>query len=281
MLEENKMKKTTIEKGANAFYTGTVHAVNFADQVMIPVLKGQIKLTEKEKAIVITYFRLVLQLKALKLLNEYRNFQTVMACTRSIFEQFLDLKLIIENEISDAIDKFYAFYEIEKFRTAKGIVDFSIKNPTTKIRAKIQKQLVTKKGEAEKIENLKKKYWPKKKTILHWSGLGVQKRAKLVGKEHEASYYQIYPMMSWYIHSGPSGHYDVNEDGLRAVFVRGHELSQAMFLEATVLVAKEFSLNKAAPNFYKNIEKLKLIPGHVLLEDREDLKEVLADFFNE
>lgn len=274
------MKSTTIEKGAKAFYSGTVHAVDFADQVMIPVLKGQIKLSKKEKAIIAIYFRLILQLKALKLLNEYRNFQTVMACARSIFEQLLDLKLIIENKISDVVDKFYAFYEFEKFRTAKEIVNFSIKNPTTKIRTKNQKQLLNKKGEAKKVDDLKKKYWSKNRVIPHWSGRSARKRAELIGKEYEAFYYQTYSMMSWYIHSGPSGTYYVNEDGLRTVFVRGHELSQTMFIEASVLVAKEFSLDKAVPGFYKSMEKLKLVPGFVLLEDREDLKDMIKDIFN-
>jgi hypothetical protein len=275
------MKSSEIVKGAEAFYTGTVQAIDFGDKVMVPVLKGQINLSKKEKVILTTYFRLFLQFRALKLLSEYRTFQSVMACSRSIFEQLLDLKLIFENKISSSVDKFYAFHEVEKFKRANEIVKFSMKNPSIKIETKIQQQLVNKKGGAKRIDKLKSKYWPKKDFIPHWSGLSVKKRAELIGKEHEALYYETYSMMSWYIHSGPSGHFYVDEDGLRIVFVRGHELSQSMFIEATVLVAKEFSLDKAVPNFYKSIEKLKLIPGVVLLKDREDIKEIVETIFND
>ena len=150
------MESSEIIRGAEAFYAGTVQTIDFAEKVMNPVLKGQIKPSKKETAIITIYFRMFLQLYALKLLNEYRSFQSVVACSRSIFEQLLDLKLLIENKVENPIDKFHAFVEIDIFKRAKDIVKFSLENPNIKIEnIDIRKQIVNKKGLEEKIKILK------------------------------------------------------------------------------------------------------------------------------
>ena len=219
------MESSTIDIAAKAFFDGTKAVFDFADKVMIPLLFP----LRKEQALMITYFRMFLWIHSITLLKEFRDFQVVVAAARAIFELFMDLNLLIGNKIDKTIDKFYAFYDIEKLRIAKELIEFLEKHPNVEIKAKAHKELLSDAHQVNTIGKLKSKYWSTCKKITHWSGLSIKKRAELLGDEFETIYYRAYPIMSWYIHAGPSGHINMEEQTFRIIFARHHELAQTMF----------------------------------------------------
>ncbi|MFH1201838.1 MAG: DUF5677 domain-containing protein [Candidatus Omnitrophota bacterium] len=259
------------KKEIEAFFTGTKVSRDFATDVMIPRLEGLLKLSKKDKIIVSIYYRMFLWINSLVILNQIRCFQAVAAGTRSIFELLLDLKLIIENKINNAVEKYYVFTDIERARVAKDLVDYLEIHKDSKIKTKVYKDFLNGDGEKKKIDALIVKYWgmdkdgqPKK--IKHWSGWSVKTRAEKFEGIYYEFYLQSYPLLSWHLHSvAGAGYQRVDEKGFRTLYGTSHRLAHQMFIEATVLVAKEFHYYKVEPSFREWIEQIRLVPGLELL----------------
>lgn len=264
--------KKELKDSADAFYAGTKTSRRFAEEVMIPRLRGLLKPTPKEQTIISIYSRMFLWLNTVTSLTQIRCFQGAAAGSRAIFELLLDLKLIIENNVSDSVEKYFAFTTIEQARVANQIIDFFHKNKSSsQPNLKPIEDFIMNAGRKDKIEALILKYWGKDKKglpkkISHWSGMNVADRARKLGGLYYEFYIRSYPIFSWQLHSAAgAGYLNVDFDYYNAVFASSHRLILEMFTTATELVAKEFHFDKADPEFSKWIKKLRMIPGLELL----------------
>lgn len=277
-IDYDALKNLDIEtipfsKRIEAFYEGTRAAADLAQQVMTPLLKALINPSRKEEILKGLYFRMYAWMRTLISLNDTVHFQAAASATRSIFELLLDIKLIIDDNPKGAIQKFDTFVEVEKFRIAKGYVGFKNRNPALRyVGDRGKENLVNKQGEQERIEKLRELYWgkdSKDKPInpRHWSGWPTNKRAEEAGKYDEFFYHASFGLLSWYMHSGPTGVQGMSKESLEAVFGNSHMLAQPMFLDATLLVAQEFKLITAIPQLTDWIKEAELAVGKVILDE--------------
>lgn len=254
----------------NVYYTSFKCSEDLSEK-FIQLLKGILKPTKKEEIIKNIYMCLHLWLKAAITLNNTMYFQTSASIARSIFEHLLDLKLIIDNKIENAIEKFEAFGEIERFRMAKKFTVFVNKHPNLKISGSQKKiEVASNKQIEEKVGKLKS-LWnnPTRIKSRHWSGLKTEERAQKAGIDYEKFYYESFILLSWYIHSGLVGTRKMSKEGLEIVHINSMRLIHEMFIDAMLLVAKELKLDIALVGFEDLIQKLKLIPGFAILEEEK------------
>ena len=258
-----------IKDGADAFYTGTTHTCKFIEEFILPRLQGQLNITRREGVILNLYYRIFLYAEAASILNKVRSFQSVASAARSIFELTIDLKLITSNKIKDAVEKYYTFTIIEKSRAAEIAVD--IKSSQI-IDSEIQSRYLKGEGSKSNVEALKIKYWGtdknnKPKRIKHWSGVDLENRVNLLGQNEQEFYKETYPNLSWYLHSASgAGFINFNADGYMAVYGHSQRLIHLLLLEATLIIGKEFHLDKAEANFKTWLKRLDAVPGMELLK---------------
>lgn len=273
-LEKADVSDLPIKKRVEAFYKGTEAVSKFAESVMIPVLRGQLNLTDREQALVGTYYRMYAWIRSMVVMNGPIHFQGAAAASRSLFELLLDLKILATDKSSDSVDKFHAFPEVEKYRVAKNLVSFAAAHPRTTIHAiKKQSNFVNAPGRKQSIDASITKHWGttgkrKPKHPKHWTGRSVRERARKLAQRYEELYLEVYPLYSWYSHSGSTGYAGLDEKALEACFGLSHRVAQKTFLEATLICAQKMRISSAIEGLRDILDDLRLTPGKVIVEEQ-------------
>lgn len=258
-----------IESKLKVYYTSCVESEKFSNNI-INLLKGILSPSKKEEIVIAIYRSIHCWLKTTIALNSTVHVQALTSIARSIFEQLLDLKLIVDNAIDNDVEKFNNFREVELFRLGKELAEFNKQHPDIKTPFQKRMEYSLKKENEEKIAKLISQLW-NNQDIKHWSGLSVKKRAKKAGITLELFYYESYRHLSWYIHSGQVGTSRMNKEGLELIYGNSMRLIHEMFVDVVKLTAKHLQLQNAIPNFNELIQQLKLIPGFVILEEEKKI----------
>ena len=278
-IENADVSQLPIRTRIEAFYKGTEEISKFAESVINPVLRGQLNLSDREKAIVGTYYRMYTWLKSMTVLNNSIHFQGAATATRALIELLIDIKIIMEDKTGNLIKKFHAFPEVEKFRFAENLVSFKDTHPgASNIDVSLQRTFVNKSGRKQNIEKIVIKYWGKNKKgkpnyPQHWTGKKIKERAKDLGFRYEELYMKSFPFLSWYVHSGSTGYAGLNKEAIDACFGLSHSVAQEIFLEGMLICAMEMKISEAIIKFSKFVEDLRLTPGNFLVQELKKLKE--------
>lgn len=273
-LEKAEISRLSVRIRVQAFYKGTVAWSKFAEHQMISLLTGQIKLNNKEKAIVGTYYRMYLWMRSMADMKSRIHFQGAAAAARTLFELLLDMKILVNDKTGEFVERFHAFPEIEKFRAAENLISFSNKHPNcTKFNVSQRRKFVNKPGRRKAVEQTTINLWGitkkgKPNCPKHWTGKDVRKRAHDSGPRYEELYVRLYPLLSWHIHSGSTGYTGFSAEGIEAGFGVSHSIAQEMFLEATVICAQEMKISEAVDWFSNKIADLQVTPIRGLTEEQ-------------
>lgn len=268
MVRKNNMNED-IKDWAEACYSGTKTMCKFAEEVMIPRLRGVLNISKKDGVILNIYYRIFLFAEAILPLDKVRSFQTTASTARSIFELLIDLKLIVQQLIPEAVEKYYAFTLVERARVSRKSLDYCRNNSQSGINTELFEKFLSTQGSEKNINDLIMKNWGggRKARLKHWSGMELEQRVSLLNNSDKEFYARTYPILSWYLHSAAAaGFINMSEDGYLAVFARSHQLIHSMFTEATLLTGREFHFDKAEPDFNRWIKKIEKIPGVELLK---------------
>lgn len=264
-----------LKKKVEAFLDGTRHCAKFAEEMIIPPLRGQLNLRVREQAVTGTYYRMYAWMKTLAVLNDAVHYQAVASAARTLFELLLDLKILTEDTTGDAISRFLAFPELEKFRVATKVTEFREANPgLADVGPAPMRAFLDEPGRADRVNLQRSTYYgvdkKKGKPIhpRHWTGKDIAQRARDAGKQYESWYNELYSGLSWHMHSGSVGYEGLSEDGMHALFGLAHRHIQLFFLQGTVMCAKAMSLNKAIEGFPDFIERLEKLPGEIMVREQ-------------
>ena len=272
-LRQTDVSSLSLSKRVEAFYKGTNALRDFAETMIIPVIKGQLKLSDRELAAVGTYYRSFAWIQSLVCLNSRIHFQAVAAAARSLYELQLDLRLIVSDSDGDLVQKFHAFVDVERYRSAKNLVDFVDANPSSSLDIDHQRRLVEIPGKGQAIDDLVEKHWGQTKAGTpnrpsHWSGLDRRSIAKKLGPKYEEKYVDTYSYLSWYSHSGSTGYAGLGVEALESGFGRCHSIAQESFIDSTLALSEVLPLRQGIENLFKIIEDLRLFPGKVIVEEQ-------------
>lgn len=274
-LQRFEVDKVPLAERVKAFAESSEHVRFLAFDVINPLLKAAMATgaSNREKAVVGCYYRAYAWMFTLAALRDPIHFQAVAAGARSLFELWVDLKLLLGDATARSVERYHAFPRVERLRAARKIVEFSDKNPTLKIECSRQRALVDNRSKAQEIESLVVKLWGRDKKgnpnyPKHWSDQDVAARIPSSDAEAKRIYNEHYPLLSWYVHSGSAGYAGLDENALRCCFALSHTIAQRTSLASIELVAKEMKIIQAVEWLPDAIEKTRLVPGLLLFQEK-------------
>lgn len=260
----------------NAYFDGMKEAVDFVQTQVMPILKGQINLNDRETAIVGIFYRIHALGSSLTRLNKFLDFNTVAISCRTIYELLLDLKLLsADDSTAEDVKRFHAFPRVNRFCAAQRISEFQTKNPGVEAHAffdtQIRQNFLTTLRKHSMIESQVCSLWGttkkgKPRWPDHWSGLSIRKRAEKFGEIYEQEYLEIYGMLSWYTHAGSTSYAGFPKDTLEGIYGFSQNISRKMYIESLIIEAKTFSLFEAIEKFSQVVEFLKDAPNKILID---------------
>lgn len=275
-IKKADFNQLPVSKRVEAFYKKTDLISQYVQEELVPVIKNQIDLDDREKAIVGTYFRMCAWIYSMVAMNGPIHFQGAATAARSLFELLLDIKILADDNIGECVNKFHHFPEIARFNSAKKLVNFCNSHPSQSKINDFRQRNFLKGGKKEReIQKIIDKHWGKDSKgkqrkpnkLDHWTGMDARKRARSIGDHYESLYAQHYPRLSWYIHSGSAGYDNLNADDIEICFCLSHILAQDVFFEATTICAKEIKLIQALDDFYDEIKNIERAPGWIVLDE--------------
>jgi Family of unknown function (DUF5677) len=207
-----------------SYYGGLCNCVDFVQTKIIPILIGQIDLSQKEEAILGIFYRTHALGSSLTRLNDKPDFSAAAIISRTMFELLLDIKILASPSLtSNELEKFRAFVEVERFRKASKLLEYQSQHPgiekDSNFNAGFRKQFVEAPGKRDAVESLVLSLWGKNKKGKpnwpdHWTGDSVRERAKRFGPLYEQEYLELYSLLSWYVHSGNASYAGLSESTL-------------------------------------------------------------------
>jgi hypothetical protein len=277
-LEELEDAGLPLKTHLDAFFDGTKHMCDFANEIMVPQLTTLLRKSDKECAIVANYFRMILILRSIVVLNHPQHFQTVASATRSLFELYLDIMALSRDHTGKAVQRYHEFTEIERFRRAEQLLHFASVNPNALADTSNQRTFYENAERRKRVETLVRK--DKKGRWIypeHWTERSVRDRAKAL--DLEALYVETYPLLSWYVHGGGAGIGGMSREALESCFGICHSLVQRFFLDATALCAKETQISAAIEDFGHWMNGLRLKTGEIIAKEQaKQLEKSKAEF---
>jgi hypothetical protein len=225
----------------------------------LPVFTSQLRLTDRETAIAMTFYRLLGAVHTLSDLREVYHFQAISGQTRLIFELCVDIHLIAKNKIANDIEKFHAFTNAARFSAALKTVEFyqdypHLEDPGD---AEERRKLVETPGTRDEIEAVCRKLWRKHKAPEHWSGLRWSEQLELLDPEIREWYAQWSSLHAWLIHGGGAAIGGLSSRAIRSIEVLCREKVRSLVPEAYRLVAVAMQMHRALPNFFDELHRVK------------------------
>lgn len=243
----------------HALRIGTQALSEFGHTVMEPVFWAQLALTDRERAIGMTFYRLLLSVRTLSDLRQPYQFQAISSETRRTFELCVDIHLLAHNRIPDGVEKFHGFTRAARFSAAYKTVEFYNKYPTLEDAgdAEERRALVEKPGKQDEIEALCNKLWGSHKAPEHWTGKRWSEQLESVDPEIHEWYVQWAALHAWLIHGGGAGVAGLSPRAFRSIEVLCREKVKALVPEAFRLVAVEMHMHRALPNFFDELHRVR------------------------
>lgn len=272
LIEKLKALELPMRDNVQSLFDGTCAAKALVEQSVIPLITGMMSRNEYEEAVAGVYFRVGAWLKSLAELKQAVHVQAVLSAARSLFELWLDVKLLVKNP-GDA-GKFHAFVFVERFRVAKAAASFADREyPDDASKADYERQFVNDPGNQAHLTSLctTSGWWDvatgKPKWPNHWSGIAnTADIARSLGTKYEEIYQMYFRQWSWSIHAGAAGLGRLSAKGIEAAFGQAHELAQDMVYDATEEVASTFRLFDADPTLREKLRGAKEVMPRSLVE---------------
>ena len=258
---------------ANAYYDTTVAIERFVRSEVVPVLTTYDRNNRFEEALAGLYYRMVLWCKSLSTLNDPAHFQVVRAGSRSVFEIYLDIHHLNNNE--DIAEKMFAFTSVWKYHSASKIRDFLASHPELdRKQFRHQISLAENVSRKEEFDELIAKFWPnlgRRKAPDNWSGKNVHELAKEAGVEFELRYREEYGLSSLFVHSGLVAVDSMPRELFIVAYARGHRLFQESFLKATSIICERFHVFESKCDLRDRLQELSELPARILAQTLMDL----------
>ncbi len=249
----SNLSKTPNKDTLDAIYTTLVNFIKYIDEDIAPVLAGQLSLKPKEKAILEVYTRIKLWVKTIIKLNNFYDFQGNASALRSVFELYLDLHLL-ERDIDEKLTRQYFDYAVvERYRSVSDISAFNKKHPELKPDALAEYILQSSFNQQDIINTIERNWGSPIKNNgkinfpKHWTNKTRYQVAKDLGPEFESLYLDIYPKLSWFVHSDPTGYQRMNDFVSITLLSYIYLVTLQLLEAATIICAKEFRITQFDP----------------------------------
>ncbi len=265
----------TPELYARSKHAGIEALVYFQEDYLKPLVQGLLSRSDRDRAILTTYYRTMGYVLSILRLDAPWHFQSISSAARSTMELYLDLILLTRDTTSESTERFHAFTRVERFRVATEIAKFFDANPDEKHDdIAVQRALAGDANSKAEIEALIEKWWGRdRKGKLrrpgHWSTYGdVRSRAKALGSSYEAKYVRFGYQLSWHVHSGAMGVAGIEKESFHTFVGLAHGLVIETAIDTFRIVCRELHFDRVIPDLNEKLDFLGRVPGLRLVDLR-------------
>jgi uncharacterized protein DUF5677 len=261
-----------IQKSTERFCTMVKSIAEFDKLEVRSVIDTLLSPSRREQCFIGIYRRSVANIATLLELKSAKHFQTVVMLTRSLFELAVDIRLI--GVISDSCAKMIEFVDVEELRTARKARQFKADNPGAQVETTIYDAFIV--NNENRIEAVKRTLWSKPETMIHWSGMHMSGRVKLLDPLFEEIYEVHYPRLSWQVHSGLTGVVNLKAETFTVMCGQAFKIAADSYRKTLLTMIEEFELEKANPKIGAKLKVATLLPLTDTHEEAERLRELAA-----
>jgi hypothetical protein len=216
----------------------------------------------RDVAIISLYVTVQGWLQTMENLNHPFDFQAVGSGARAVFERYLDLKWFEKFPEAEWIERYHKFGEVDRYLSAEKVVEHVALHADSKIDVSVYKAFLASVDAKEPLENLVARVWGKKSNGSpawpnhHWTGAGdLAKRAEALGIECLDAYRELYPVMSWLVHSGPTSYLGRSFDTIESQVGWGYFFTFQHARAATITAVKLLGIDSIVENFNPTMQQ--------------------------
>lgn len=214
------------------------------------------------------WYRAYCWLQSLPKLNSPSDFQLFASANRGLMEITVDLALLHQDKTNSSGWKMFQWNLSDKLKGAEAIIRY-LKENNIEVSDQYSEYQEFISSEKDNILRIRNAIWKKDEHPKRWTGKGnlfdelkevdeVLKKSivELFGMSLSQYYRTEYKRMSWYVHSGVSGIWNMPEESyplLGAFFLNG---CANFGLLSTHIVLKDLGLDKHLPNYHQELKTL-------------------------
>lgn len=272
------------KKAADGMYDAIKIVLNYMEQRVTPSLKLLIgRRTAREQYILGLYYLAKGWLHTLTKLNEVRDIQAIMTCSRSLIEITVDLILLHKDPSNNTVLKMLHFDRLQRFKTAAELVKYygNLRQPVPIQYQEIEAFYNKKKY---RVEKKKKELWPSNPRPQRWSGnnllADIKEADRLLGHAikaelrvsleefHETEYRRLH----WFVHgSGLAGFWNLPATTFHLFCALSFNWSCSLAMICVKIVLTEFKMTVVMLDLDKEWEKVNLARNVTILEQNPHL----------
>jgi hypothetical protein len=267
---------------ADGMYDGIEILLGYMEQRVTLNLKMLVGRRSAREQYIIGYYNLVKGwLHTLTKLNQVRDIQAIMACTRSLLEITVDLILLYKDPSRQTIRKMLHFDRHQKFKMAAALVKY-YERLGQSVPDQYEPLETFYKKKKHQVEKKRRELWPNG-TPMRWSGnqllIDIQEADRLLShaiKEelsmsledfHETEYRRLH----WYVHgSGLSGYWNMSAGVFNLICALGFYWSCNFAMLCIKIVLTEFKMTAVMLNLGEEWQKVRLARNTIFLEQNPD-----------
>lgn len=266
-----------VMKTVAQFHTALKELEAFDSENVRPKVETKESHPDREFAVVSTYLRSLAQVRTLKTLGHPSHFQTIAMIARALFELATDLYLV--DQVERGPEKFRAFSEWEKLRSARRITAFFAASKEAAPRHLFVYDDFIKENGAS-IESKARDLWPKqmqtpKPKLSHWSARDLRQRALMLGAPFDKIYDVHYAELSWYTHPGVGAITALDVDVYPLICGSAYGNAVECYVEILQFMMRELLLSTLDPLVTKKLEFARLVAFADGAEQRKQLRHEL------
>ena len=182
---------------------------------------------------------------------------------RCLFELYVDLKWLETFPTPKWVEKYLAFSNVDRYQAACKVVEHTQKHPDSGIDPKpYQKWIASADALREPVEQVVARVWGTKngKPVWpkhHWTGIQqLSERAKEIGPACLDMYVELYSVLSWCVHSGPTAYHGKSLDEIEVAIGWSYSFAFQYVHSATIITTDLLGIQSAIPHFAAAMDTL-------------------------
>jgi hypothetical protein len=251
--------QTPEQENAGRFFFSLKSLYQFDNLEVHGVIQNLLSKTEEENCFVGTYLRTRGNIESLLEIDNSKHFQVIAMLARALFELAVDIRLL--DKIPNGPEKMVVAVEVEKLRSARKAVAFAAANPSVDVDSIFQSYI---RSQGSRIEGEHKRRWPNHNPsvslVKHWTGLGLDRRVKLLKAPFDRIYELDYSRLSWYVHPGLTGVANVPAKTFTLICSSAFKIAADAYWEVLKAIIQKFKIEKANEKIHQKMEVARLLP---------------------
>lgn len=255
-MEQNS-EKAKAEENASRFYGAVKSYNNFDKLEILGVIQSLLSPTHEEECFIGTYYRVRGNVETLLGITHAKHFQAVSMLARGMFELAVDIKML--EATPNGWLKMMVFHDVEKLRCAQKIIAFKETHPDADVDVTIYETFILE--NKTRIDLLRKTAWSQITVTdkLHWSGIRMAERISQLGPPMDILYEVEYPRLSWYVHSGLTGVWNLKSETFIYLCSRAFSIAADCYRQVLDVMIRKFKIDKGIKNIDAKLYAAKVL----------------------